>query len=127
MGSAYDRGASGVGELGEQRADLDRRDSIQSRARLVGDHDGRLRGERTRERDALALTGREEVDPALGVRNETDRAEGLGGALSRLVSLDPAQGQRELDVLAGRQEPGQTRRLADDRDSVAAERGALTS
>src|SRR5262249_57266454 len=35
--------------------------------------------------------------------------------------------QRELDVLAGRQEPGQTRRLADDRDSVAAERGALTS
>ena len=119
---ADDRRAGVVCERGEERADLERRGCVESRGRLVGDDDGRPRREDPRERDPLALSGREEVDAALGVRGEADRRESIGRPLARVVGLDPAKREAELDVLARREEPGEARRLPDDGDAVAPER-----
>ncbi len=45
--------------------------------------------------------------------------------LARLEPVDLAERQRELDVLAGGEHPGEARHLADDADPIAAERRPL--
>ena len=82
---------------------------------------GVLRGERAGDGDALALAGREQIGEPVGMLREPDGDEGVDRALVRVDPLDAADREPELDVLAGGEEAGEPRRLADERDRVAAE------
>ena len=110
-------------EVGEEPADGEGRDAVEARGRLVGDEHGGAGRDRPGERDPLALPGREAVDGASGVVGEADDRERLHRPLVRLGPVDPAERQRELDVLDGREHAGEPRRLPDDADPRGAERG----
>ena len=122
MRRADHRRSGAVCELDEERADLDGRRRIETRGRLVGDDDGCPRGECAGERDALALTGRQELHSPIRMRGEADRREGLGCPGARLVVRDAAEREAELDVLTRGEEAGEPRRLADDSDVFAPKR-----
>ncbi len=127
MCRADDRRARAVGELGEQRPDLDRRGGVEPRRRLVGDDDGRPRGERTRQGDALALPGREEIDAPLGVGRVRARPTAASASAARSFAAPPSTPRKreaELDVLTGGEEAREARNLPDDGYQVATERGA---
>ena len=118
MRCADDRRARLVRELREKCADRERGGRIEARGRLVGDDDGRSGGEDPRERDALALSGGEEIDTAIRVRRETDRRQGLRRALRRLAGSDASQARgrarrspRPRESRRG-QEPARSRRRA---------------
>ena len=113
-----------MGKLGEQRSDVDRRGGVEPGRRLVGDDDGRPRGERTREGNALALPGREEIDAPLGVGCETDSSERFRRTILRRPAFDTTQGEAELDVLTCGEEAREARSLPDDGYQVATDRGA---
>ena len=124
MGGADEGRPVLVRDVGEEPAERERRGDVDAGGRLVGDDHRRPRRERPRHGHALALTGGEQVDLPVGELPEADRDERVDRALVRVEPLDAADRQPELDVLARGQEPGEARRLADERDGVAAEAGA---
>ena len=86
MGGADDGGSRPSGKRGEQFADRERRDRVQSRSRLVRQHHSRSCGERAGERDPLTLAGGQDADTPLGVLREADGRESLRCAFARLVT-----------------------------------------
>ena len=100
-------------------------DGVEAGGRLVGDDDGVSRCECTGERDALALTRREEIHAAVGMLRRVRRPQAPRLPRRPISSSgDTAERESELDVLAGGEEAGEPRCLADDRDAVAAQRRA---
>ena len=98
-----------VRDVGEEAAERERGRDVDARGRLVGEDHRRPRGERPRDRDALALPGGEDVDEPVGVLAEADGDERVDRALVRLEPLDAADRETELDVLARGEEAGEAR------------------
>lgn len=69
MGRADDGGVELVGEVGEQVGDEPRVGLVEARGRLVEDEQGRLGGDRTRNRDPGDLAGRQAGEPVIGAAN----------------------------------------------------------
>ena len=113
---ADDRGAGLAGQPREEAGDGEGVGLVELRRRLVEEHDLRTRREGAGEGDPLPLAGGEAGDPLLGSFGEAHRVEALDGSVGRLS----AEGEGELDVLAGAQERDETGLLADEADTRTA-------
>ena len=122
VGRAYDRAARLVGEAGEQLADGAGVCLVEPGGRLVGEHDRRPRGHRPRDRDSLALSGREAIGAVVEPISEPDLVESprrpRAGSVGRT-----ANEQGELDVLLRGQVGDEPRLLGDEGDVLAAHPG----
>ncbi len=88
---------------------------------LVGEHDGRARDERARDRDALLLAAGELRGAVVEAVADADGVDQPVEPLA--VGLAPGDRQRQQDVLFGVQHRQQVERLEDEADPVAAQLG----
>src|SRR5262249_15090348 len=116
-----DRGPALGDEAREQVAGRGRARLVEARGRLVEEEQVDVGGEGARDRDPLALAGREAVDRVAEPLLEADGAEPFACALGR----DAAKREAELDVLERGEVRDETRLLGDERDAAAAEGGKL--
>jgi hypothetical protein len=105
--------------LAQEREDLGARRGVQVARGLVGEEDRRPGDERAGDRDALLLAARQlgrAVAAALGQPDAARRrVEG------RAVGLAAGDGQRQEDVLLGRERRQQVEGLEDEADVLAAQ------
>src|SRR6185436_14160344 len=112
-------------QLVEQGEDLDARLRIEITGRLVGEQDRRIRDERARDRDPLALTARELVRQVIRAVGETDALEHALGLGLALREAQPAVDQRLHDVLQRVRTRQQVEALKDEADLLITDVGEL--
>ena len=88
---------------------------------LVGEHDGRPRDERARDRDTLLLSAGHLGRAVLAPVGEADRLDEL--VHPRLIDVAAGDRQRQRDVLLGVQDGQQVERLEDEADLLAPQVG----
>src|SRR6266576_2914087 len=108
---ADDRRTGLAGERREQRRQPERVRLVEPRGRLVDEQQRRPRRERTRNRNANLLAGREPRDPLAGALGEPNGDERLVR-----VAVEPADLLAELDVLARAEERDEAALLRYERD-----------
>ena len=81
VGDEHGGGAGLAQQVHDVGADLGAEVRIEAGERLVEQHQPRLRGQRTGEGDALALTARQLVRVAVAVARQADRRQPVIGAL----------------------------------------------
>ena len=89
VGDQHERGAVG-GELTQKVDDLAARCGVEVAGRLVGEHDHRALGDRSRDRDPLALTAGQHRRPMRQTMAETHPLERARAASRRCASGCPA-------------------------------------
>jgi len=96
---------------------------IQIAGRLVGEHDDRIVGQRTGERDALLLAARElrrVMVSAIGQSHLVEQPSCAGGRVASACNF-----HRNADVLEGGQRRNEMEELEDEPDLLAAQSGEL--
>lgn len=77
VGDDHGRGVPLGGGAAEEINDLSREPRVQGGGRLIAEHDGRIRHERTRDVDALTLAAGETLHAAMAQVSEADEEEEL--------------------------------------------------
>src|SRR5882672_7251974 len=109
------------GEPGEEVDDLAAGSSVEVPGRLVREHDSRLHGERTGDRDALLLAAGQVPRQVVRSAGEADLVE----ELQRPFATAAHRGELHLDVLDGCQRRDQVELLEDEPEGAQAQLGQL--
>src|SRR2546430_6532563 len=121
MRCANDRGARLVRQPREQLADRAGVRLVEPGGRLVGEQDRRPHGECARDRDPLALSGREQISAVVEPAGEAHFGKRSRRAGLRLAGS--ADAKAELDVLPRAQVGDQAGLLRYEREVLAADAG----
>ena len=119
MGDHDGRLAVGRHRVAQQVEDLAARRRVEVARRLVGEHDGRPRDERARDRDSLLLAAGELGRPVRETLREPDLA--VSSSTHSRSGFVSGQLEREDDVLLAREHRQQVEELEDEPDVLAPE------